>query len=392
MVKFIDTRVTAPGMLTCAICTDESDPGKKFFVVHEGTDGPRHPMHRKCVATALKYRLQCPVCRVDIAENNLVSRRDTVQHILSSSGRNLDTAERQMATPMVMGAAAIALISAIEFAGLRGAKDVLAVGGMGYACSALMFGLAYGTAGVPFTLKKVARFAMGGFVLAGLLGNELWRRDFLNPDTSRSTTAIAFAWCGAALGAIAAPFIGRGSRADAGAEDRITQTSRVAGFVGTTIGLAAWLFGKTQDSTLAQIAGIVSIARSTGLIPLGVGAGVGLATAQTIRLGEWASKNSETIIATSSAAITAAVSFIRNQTGALKIDAGIAGAATRVGFSVSRIIQKIALHNFDRVQALIGVGMVAGMAAAAGSTLLTRAYNSYQRRIETTPAPAAPSA
>jgi|GEM_PF-2569780 len=368
-----------PTSHSCAVCFESKDTLLNPFIRHTGKNGKQHPIHYSCFKRALESNPQCPMCRVPMT-NNLTGRADAIQHAAREARTNTDTAERQMATPMIMGAATIALMAAIELSGLKGAKDILAVGGGGYAMGALMFGAMYGTAGVEISWQKLAKFAAGGFATGALVGNELLNRGFTPPTASRLEVTGVFGACGAVIGAIASPFVGRGARADAGAENRITSTAQVTAAAGTAVGVVAWFLGKTQDSPLAQVFGIVAIARSTGLIPLATGASIGAVTAGAIRFGEWFGKRAEEATAAAASSMTAVVLNSKNNpTCPVPQGIGISAAATRFGMTAAKVFAKMGFRNLDRTQSLVAAGMVAALAAAAGSTLLSRAYQSYQR-------------
>ena len=123
----------------------------------------------------------------------------------------------------------------------------------------------------------------------------------------------------------------------------------------------------------------MAIARSTGLIPLATGAGIGALTAGAIRFGEWFGKHAEYATTAAASAMTAVVLHAKNPTCPLPHGVGISAAATQFGMTVAKTIAKMGFRHLSRTQSLFAAGMVAAMASAAGSTILSRAYQSYKR-------------
>ncbi|MDN3506824.1 MAG: RING finger protein [Simkaniaceae bacterium] len=367
-----------PAHHSCGICLKDSDSRLDPWVKHTGLGGDAHPIHYYCFKKSLQSNPQCPMCRTPMTDN-LSGRVDVLQYLLTRSGKNTKTAERLILAPMVMGAATIALMAAIELSGLKGTKDILAIGGGGYMMGAIAFGAAYGTAGVELSWNKLAKFAAAGFTAGAVVGNEFLNRGFTPPTASKLEITGVFGVCGAVIGAAISPFIGKGARAEVADDHRIHQASQGAAIAATLVGTVAWFLGKTQDSPMAQIFGIVAIARSTGLIPLSIGAGIGTLTAGAIRFGQWYGQQAKEAAAATSAAMTAVVLHAQNPTCPAPQGVGISAAATRFGMTAAKTFMKMGFRNLDRTQSLFAAGMVAAIASAAGSTLLARAYQSYKR-------------
>ncbi|NGX26487.1 MAG: hypothetical protein K940chlam6_00410 [Chlamydiae bacterium] len=389
-VAFVDERIldaNLPEDHKCGICLEDENTKKNPFIAHQKYtdersgnvyDGALHPIHKDCIKRCLESNKACPNCRIPI-ENTLVSSKEKIFHFSKKIAANADAGSKEVEGPMIFGAATIALIAAIELTGLKGAKDILAIGGCGYLIPALYFGMLHGSFGLSdFSPKRTLSIAAIGSAIGASIGSVLWHMDFTPKNDGIFKTASIFGLVGSVFGGSISPFVGFGSRAEAASNERISSTASISGITGIIAGTYFWLMGKTQDMALMQIFGIIAIAKSTGLIPIAWGTGVGLATAGLLNTTKWFGKNAKEATAAIAASSTALaitgnsiISGIRNR------DINpifISGLSIRFGFKAAETIAKMASRSLGKTGTLMVIGAVAGITAAAGSTLLNRAY------------------
>ncbi|NGX47028.1 MAG: hypothetical protein K1000chlam3_00397 [Chlamydiae bacterium] len=388
-VAFVDKPIPKEQLsenYSCPVCLEETGSfiaHQKYTDERSGNvyDGALHPIHKDCIKRCLESNKSCPNCLIPI-EDTLVSSKDKIFHFSKEIAANADAGSKEVEGPMIFGAATIALIAAIELTGLKGAKDILAIGGCGYLIPALYFGMLHGSFGLSdFSPKRTLSIAAIGSAIGASIGSVLWYMDFTPKNDGIFKTASIFGLVGSVIGGYISPFVGFGSRAEAGSDERVSSTAYASGIAGVIFGAYSWFMGSTQDMALMQIFGIIAIAKSTGLIPLTWGAGVGLATAGLLNTTKWFGKNAKE--ATAAIAASSSALAIR---GRDTCPVWISGLSIRFAYKAAEIIAKMASRSLGKTGSLMVIGAAAGATAAVGSTLLNRAYKAYQNP---TAAPAA---
>lgn len=369
-VRFEDYLVPLPADKECAICQDRGD--ERSYVMHK-EGGHEHPLHYECVKQWLPLNKTCPVCRVPIS-NDLSTISDRIKFLVGEAGNNARIGAESAEGPLIFGAATAALIAAVELSGIRGAKDILAIAGVNYGIAALYFGAMLGTMGSMENLgKKAFSYALAGASAGAAIGYGLWAKGF-TPSFSPLEVASGFGLFAGSLSALASPFVGRGNRAAAGAEERAS-LGKFVHFSGTAVGVLAWFAGKTQDSQLAQVFGIAAIAKSTGFVPLAWGAGVGTIIGAFQKYMGFYAKEAVSAL---SAASTAVVLHTRNNA-----HLAVTGASTRFGYTGGNIAFNYFKHLLGKDYSLMMLGAASGIVAAVGSTLLSKAHRAYRARALT---------
>lgn len=83
---------TINGLLgNCIIC-QEALARNDLLVAHDG-EGHKHPIHKKCTQEMLENNFeQCPICRVAIDKNSLLSWKERITKVIEKALSN-NTAE-----------------------------------------------------------------------------------------------------------------------------------------------------------------------------------------------------------------------------------------------------------------------------------------------------------